>query len=213
MNMSEEETKLAILEKQKQRMADLTKENREQDLKLKAKDVELEKAEKEQQKLERERMKLDKRVKHGAGRAERLAVDSIGSTGAQLLNFGEQALLDYLIAAFPKSLGAHQVLTKSAPPVMALVWYLLEIFTMGQQVKLGKQMRITAANILANLGFVHLGQSYWRDQATKNTDSIQMGQSLAATEASRDHFQEELNRAKALLKQKGISFESGSADD
>ena len=117
--MSEEETKLAILEKQKQRMADLTKENREQDLKLKAKDAELDKAEKEQQKLERERMKLDKRVKHGAGRAERLAVDSIGSTGAQLLNIGEQALLDYLIAAFPKSLGAHQVLTKSAPPVMA----------------------------------------------------------------------------------------------
>lgn len=204
--MSEEDTKQAIVERQKQRLADLTKENRDQDTKLKAKDAELEKAEKDQQRLEKERAKLDKRMKHSSGRAERLAVDGIGSTGAQILNFGEQALLDYLIATFPKSFGAHQVLSKSVPPLLGLIWYLVEVFTMGQQVKLGKQMRITAANILANLGFVQLGQAYWRDQDTKKTTAAQLGQSLEELSAAKDSLQEDLDKAKALLKAKGIAF-------
>ena len=204
--MSEEDTKMALMERQKQRLADLTKENRDQDLKIKARDAELDKAEKDQQKLEKEKAKLDKRMKHGAGRVERLAVDSIGSTGAQLLNFGEQSLLNYLIAAFPKSFGTHQVLTKSVPPILALIWYLLEVITMGQQVKLGKQMRITAANILANLGFVHLGQSYWNEQNTRKATATQLGQSLEEVTAANSSLQEELEKAKALLKQKGIEF-------
>lgn len=211
--MSEADTKLAISERQKQRMADLTKENRDQDTKLKAKDAELEKAEKEQQRMEREKAKLDKRVKHSSGRAERLAVDGIGSTGAQLLNFGEQTLLDYLSAAFPKSFGTHQVLSKSVPPMLALTWYLVEIFTMGQQVKLGKQMRITAANILANLGFVHLGQAYWRDQDTKKATATQLGQSLEEISSAKESLQDELDKAKALLKAKGIAFGSTAGEE
>ena len=211
--MSEENTKMAIVERQKQRLADLAKENKDQDTKLKAKDAELDKAEKEQQRMEREKAKLDKRIKHSSGRAERLAVDGIGSTGAQLLNFGEQTLLDYLSSVFPKSFGTHQVLSKSVPPVLALVWYLLEIFTMGQQVKLGKQMRITAANILANLGFVHLGQAYWRDQDTKKATATQLGQSLEEIAAAKESLQEELDKAKALLKAKGIAFGPAAAEE
>ena len=105
--MSEEETKLALMERQKQRLADLTKENRDQDLKIKARDAELDKAEKDQQKLEKEKAKLDKRMKHGAGRVERLAVDSLGSTGAQLLNFGE--------ARFPEYFPTHSGTLFAAP--------------------------------------------------------------------------------------------------
>ena len=205
-----EETRKMVekLDKRDRDLARLKQTHEEVAAKVAVQDRAIEKTEEEKKKAEKKAEKLEKRVMVGSERATRLASDGMGSLGAQAINLGEQALLDYLIKAFPKSIGTHQVIVKALPPMMALVWYLTEMVTMRGAPSLPKQMRLTAANMLSNLNFVYMSQAFWRDQDQRKTENMKMGQSLEETAASQLHLQQELDRAKKLLKDKGVEFES-----
>ena len=144
----------------------------------------------------------------GGERANRLASDGVGSMAAQAINVGEQVLLDYLIKTFSKTVGPHQVMVKALPPVLALLWYLAEMVTMKGPPSLPKQMRLTAANMLSNLNFVYMAQAFWRDQEQRQAESIKVGQTLEARTASEQELSSELEKAKKLLKDRGIELES-----
>jgi hypothetical protein len=205
-----EETRKIVekLDKRDRDLARLKQAHEEKAAKVAVQDRAIEKTEEEKKRAEKKAEKLEKQVMVGNERSTRLASDGVGSLGAQTINLGEQALLDYLIKAFPKSFGNHQVVVKAVPPLLALVWYLGEVLTMKGAPSLPKQMRLTAANMLSNLNFVYMAQSFWRDQDQRKTESIKAGQSLEEITASQEHLTQELERAKKLLKDKGVDFES-----
>ena len=205
-----EETR-KIVEKLDKRDRDLVRLKQAHDekvAKVAVQDKTIEKTEEDKKKAEKKAEKLEKQVMVGHERATRLASDGVGAFGAQAINLGEQALLDYLIKAFPKSIGTHQVILKAVPPMMALVWYLAEMVSMKGAPSLPKQMRLTAANMLSNLNFVYMAQAFWRDQDQRKTENTKLGQSLEERSALQVHLNEELERAKKMLKEKGVDFES-----
>ena len=205
-----EETRKMVekLDKRDKDLVKLRQANDEVVAKVAAQDKAIEKTEEEKKKAEKKAEKLEKMVMIGGERANRLASDGVGSMAAQAINVGEQALLDYLIKTFSKTVGPHQVMAKALPPVLALLWYLAEIVTMKGPPSLPKQMRLTAANMLSNLNFVYMAQAFWRDQEQRTAESIQVGQSLEARTASERQLSSDLEQAKKLLREKGVEFVS-----
>ena len=210
--MADEEENRKIIDKLDKRdkaLATLRQAHQETSAKVAAQDRELEKTEEEKKKAEKKAEKLEKKMMVGSWRLARLASDGVGSLGAQTLNLGEQAVLDYLIEAFPKTVGKHQVLVKGLPPLLALLWYFVEIITLRGPGSLPKHMRLTAANLLSNLNLVHMAQAFRRDQDQKRTDQAKLGQSVEELTAAQEQLAQDLEKAKRLLKEKGVDFESG----
>jgi hypothetical protein len=205
-----EETRKMVekLDKRDKDLVRLRQANEEVVAKVAAQDKAIEKTEEEKKKAEKKAEKLEKMVMIGGERANRLASDGVGSMAAQAINVGEQVLLDYLIKTFSKTVGPHQVMVKALPPVLALLWYLAEMVTMKGPPSLPKQMRLTAANMLSNLNFVYMAQAFWRDQEQRQAESIKVGQTLEARTASEQELSSELEKAKKLLKDRGIELES-----
>ena len=205
-----EETRKMVekLDKRDKDLVRLRQANEEVVAKVAAQDKAIEKTEEEKKKAEKKSEKLEKMVMIGGERANRLASDGVGSMAAQAINVGEQVLLDYLIKTFSKTVGPHQVMVKALPPVLALLWYLAEMVTMKKPPSLPKQMRLTAANMLSNLNFVYMAQAFWRDQEQRQAESIKVGQTLEARTASEQELSSELEKAKKLLKDRGIELES-----
>ena len=205
-----EETRKMVekLDKRDKDLVRLRQANEEVVAKVAAQDKAIEKTEEEKKKAEKKAEKLEKMVMIGGERANRLASDGVGSMAAQAINVGEQVLLDYLIKTFSKTVGPHQVMVKALPPVLALLWYLAEMVTMKGPPSLPKQMRLTAANMLSNLNFVYMAQAFWRDQEQRQAESIKVGQTLEARTASEQQLSSELEKAKKLLKDRGIELES-----
>lgn len=205
-----EETRKMVekLDKRDKDLVRLRQANEEVVAKVAAQDKAIEKTEEDKKKAEKKAEKLEKMVMIGGERANRLASDGVGSMAAQAINVGEQVLLDYLIKTFSKTVGPHQVMVKALPPVLALLWYLAEMVTMKGPPSLPKQMRLTAANMLSNLNFVYMAQAFWRDQEQRQAESIKVGQTLEARTASEQELSSELEKAKKLLKDRGIELES-----
>ena len=205
-----EETRKMVekLDKRDKVLAQLRQAHKETNDKVTVKELALEKTEEDKKKAEKKAEKLEKKMMVGSWRAARLATDGVGSLGAQTLNLGQQALLDYLIEAFPKTVGKHQVLIKGLPPVMALLWYFVEIITLKGAGSVPKHMRLTAANILSNLNFVHMAQAFRRDQGQKQSEQARLGQSVEELTAAQEQLGQDLEKAKRMLKDKGIDFES-----
>ena len=197
------------LDKRDKALAQLRQAHQEKIDKVSAQDRELEKTEEDKKKAEKKAEKLEKKMMLGSWRMARLASDGVGSLGAQTINLGEQALLDYLIEAFPKSVGQHQMLVKGLPPLLALLWYFIEIITLKGAGSVPKHMRLTAANLLSNLNLVHMAQAFRRDQAQKRSDQVKLGQSVEELTAAQEQLAQDLEKAKRMLKDKGVDFESG----
>ena len=209
--MADEEESRKIIEKLDKRdkaLAQLRQAHQEKAAKVAAQDRELEKTEEDKKKAEKKAEKLEKKMMVGSWRMARLATDGVGSLGAQTINLGEQAVLDYLIEAFPKTVGKHQVLVKGLPPLFALLWYFVEIITLRGPGSMPKHMRLTAANLLSNLNLVHMAQAFRRDQDQKRTDQAKLGQSVEELTAAQEQLAQDLEKAKRMLKEKGVEFES-----
>lgn len=206
-NMTEEEKKLlAQAKKQDDRIKKLTATAKDQASKIAQQDKQIEDMETDKKKqgglAKRLKGKADQTV--GSQRVDQAIMDVGGSSAAQVLNGGEQALLNYLIETFPDSVGQHKVAMKSLPPVLALLWYLVEIVTMKKQASLFKKGRMQAANVLGNLGFLHLAQTYWGDRDAAKQTSKALAQDNATLEAQRQKLAEELASARKKLQDAGI---------
>lgn len=206
--MTEEEKKLqAKADKQDRRIQKLVTEKQDQEKKITEQDQRIGQLEREKQ----ERDKIQKRIRGqvdklaGSHRIDQMIQDGGGDTLAHVLNVGEQALLDYLIESFPDSVGQHRVALKTVPPALALLWYLYEIITMKKQTSLGKRVRIQAANVLGNLGFVYLAQTYWRDRGDHKQANRQLAQENVALDAKNQKLQDELMAITQRLKDAGLA--------
>lgn len=207
--MNEDEKVAAEKEKAERKIQKLAGAVSEREQKIELKDKELDEREQKIKRLEKENQGLSKRVSGRVAqdkglKIEQMAVDGVGSIGGQLGSLGLQTLLDYMIEKFPDSIGKHAIVAKTIPPSLAGLWYLIELATLNKQAKLPKKMRLEAAKLLTNLGFVYLGQTYWRSQGEKKADAAQMGQDHASMAAKLDKVQEELQKAREQLKAAGI---------
>jgi hypothetical protein len=158
--------------------------------------------------------KLDKIQEKQAGehyRSNILLVDGITSALAQTLNAGEQWLLDYLIEKFP-SIGSNSVKAKGLPPLLALIWYLIEVFRAKKTDKMHVKARAIAANLLTNLGLVHLRLAY-ADRRKKDKDSAsKLAQTNEELAAQASLMKKDLDKAKKLLQDNKIDFSSDESD-
>jgi hypothetical protein len=206
--MNEEEKKLqAKAQQQDKRIKKLVTENQELADKVATQDEQIGKLQADG----KEKEKLHKRIKGkadkyaGTHRVDQMVQDGAGSTIGQVLSAGEQALLDYLIETFPETAGAHKVAIKAIPPAAALIWYLYEIYSMKKQATLGKRVRMQAANVLGNLGFVYLAQTYWRDRGDGKQMNKQLAQENVSLDAKNQKLQEELASMNKRLKDAGLA--------
>ncbi len=207
------------IEKRDAQLASLKKGQKEMEeafnQKVDAKDQEIARLEAEKRQLEDQQKKKEgklakvERKLEGSGRASRLAVDGLSSAGAQAVNLGEQALLDYLANTF-ESIGQHRVILKGIPTSLALLWYVVELWTMKDKPTLGKNIRLSLANVLGNLNLVYVGQAFADDWRSHKENNVQIGQANAELQARNELVEKDLERAKKLLADKGIKFESGN---
>lgn len=192
----------------RQKTKELELEKRE--LEGKVNDVEAvkEKVEKEMQKVEKDAKKLKNQSGTAMVRSTRAGADLAGSLGAQTVSAMEEALLNYLIKTFPDQIGKYKVIVKAFPPLVALGWYLAEALTLKDgRVPFGKEMRLTASNVLSNLGFNSMVRAYLDDRKDLKTEGARLGQTLEEQKAMTEAAEAERDKLKKMLKDRGVEVD------